>query len=374
MIYFDNASTTKPIEEVLDIYKKVNQECWYNSSSLHYEGVKAHNLYQKASKIILDLLKTTNKKVVFTSGATEANNMAIYGVCDNYHHQHKRIITTKVEHPSVLNCFQTLEASFDVQYLDILSDGMVDLQQLETLLTSETILVSIMWVNNIIGSVNNINKIIEIVKKYPRVKLHVDAVQGLGKIPLTFDVNQIDLLTVSSHKIHGLKGTGILLYNNNLNLTNFTEGSGQQGIKSGTIDLAGIVATTKALQIAFANITKNYQIVQTIKTFLLEQLMKIPNLTINGFGENYSPYILNFSYKGINSETILHFLEEEEICVSVSSACNQKLQKPERTVLALTKDEELAKSSIRLSFSAENSLDECNILIKKLVELKKRFK
>lgn len=365
MIYFDNVATTKPIKEVLDIYNKVNEECWYNASSSHRAGIKASNLFEKASKLVLKTIKATNKKVIFTSGATEANNMAIYGVCERYKNQNKRIITTKVEHPSVLNCFKDLENYFDVVYLDITSDGIIDLDELKQAINNDTIFISIMWVNNIIGAVNNITEIIKIIKQFPKIKFHIDAVQGIGKIPTNFEIDDVDLLTMSSHKIHGLKGCGMLIMNQKLNLTTFTEGSNQQIIKSGTIDLPSSVACAKALEIAVKKIDEEYFQVLEFKKFLYNELIKIPNIKINGKIENYSPYILNFSYLGVNSETFLHYLEENDIYVSISSACNAKLIKPERTVLALTKDESLAKSSIRISFSSDNTLDEVKILIKK---------
>ena len=370
MIYFDNAATTKPSKPVLDIYNRVSGECWHNASSEHKLGNVAKNLFTKAQQLVFKTLNATNKNVIFTSGATEANNIAIYGICNKYIGTSSKIITTKVEHPSVLNCFKDLESKgFKVVYLNILENGEIDYQQLINELDANTVLVSIMWVNNIIGSINNINKIIEIVRKYKKVKLHIDAVQGIGKIPLSFKVDDVDLLTLSSHKIHGLKGSGCLIYQNNINLDTFLHGSNQQLSKSGTIDLAGSVASAKALELAFKEIPSTYQHVLKIKEYLVNELSKLDYIHLNS-SLTGSPYILNFSYKDVYSETIMHYLEENEIYVSISSACNDKKRKPERTVLELTKNEDLALTSIRLSFSSDNTLDDA----KKFIDVIKKYR
>lgn len=371
MIYFDNAATTRPYKEIIDIYNKVNSECWYNASSKHYQGVVARNLFDKAVKLVQNTLEITNKKVVFTSSATEANNKAIYGICNKYKNQNKRIITSKYEHPSVLNCFRDLEKYFDVKYIDILSNGEIDYHQLEELLNSDTILVSIMYVNNIIGSINDIDKIIRIVRKYPRVKLHIDGVQGIGKIKLNFRIDDVDLLTASAHKNHGLKGTAILVYNNNLELELVEHGSGQQIIKSGTIDLAGAVACAKTFEIAKKELEANLDNSYQIKKYIYDELSTNPNIHLNSLMDNYSPHILNFSYLGVNSETLMHYFERNDIYVSISSACNEKLSRPEPVVLELTKNEKFALSSIRLSFSSDNTLDDAKKFIQVINQFKK---
>lgn len=371
MIYFDNAATTRPYKEIIDIYNKVNTECWYNASSKHRYGVIARNLFDKATNLIEKAFGITNKKVVFTSSATEANNKAIYGVCDKYKNQNKRIITTKYEHPSVLNCFRELENYFDVKYLDILPNGEIDYQQLEEYLNNDTVFVSIMYVNNIIGSINDINKVVSLVRRYPRIKLHIDGVQGVGKIKLTFNIDDVDLLTASAHKNHGLKGTAILVYNKNLDLELIEQGSEQQIIKSGTIDLAGAVACSKAFEIAFKNLDKDIKNSYEIKEYIYSELFKNPNIHLNSLMDNYSPHILNFSYIGVNSETLMHYLESKDIYVSISSACNEKLARPEPVVLELTKNEIYARSSIRLSFSSDNTISDGKKFIEAINNYKK---
>ena len=370
MIYFDNAATTKPSQTVLDIYNRTSNECWFNASSPHKLGTKSNNLYNKAKALVTKNLNTTNHNVIFTSGATEANNIAIYGICNKYLNQNARIITSKIEHPSVLNCFKDLEQKgFDVIYLDTLNDGTVDLKMLESSLNNNTVLVSIMWVNNIIGSINNINEIIKLVKPYKKAKLHIDAVQGIGKLPLSFNANEVDLITLSSHKIHGIKGAGALVYKENIILDEFLKGSNQQLSKSGTIDLAGCVACAKSVDEAFKNINNTVQYVTKIKNYLIDELNKLDYITINS-STNSSPYILNFSYNNLYSETLMHYFEEHDIYVSISSACNDKQRKPERTVLETTKSEALALTSIRLSFHNENTLEEA----KQFIEVLKKYR
>ncbi len=370
MIYFDNAATTKTSQIVLDIYNRTASECWFNASSPHMLGTKANNLYNKAKSLVTKNLNTTNHNVIFTSGATEANNIAIYGICNKYANQNARIITSKIEHPSVLNCFKDLEQKgFDVIYLNTLDDGTVDLNMLKDSLNNNTVLVSIMWVNNIIGSINNINEIIKLVKPYKKTKLHIDAVQGIGKLNISFNTNEVDLLTLSSHKIHGIKGVGALVYKENIILDEFLKGSNQQQAKSGTIDLPGCVACAKSVDEAFKNMNNTINHVKKIKNYLINELKTLEYITINS-GENSSPYILNFSYHNLYSETLMHYFEEHDIYVSISSACNDKQRKPERTVLEKTKDQNLALTSIRLSFHLDNTLDEA----KKFIEVLKQYR
>lgn len=370
MIYFDNAATTKPYKEIIDIYNKVNSECWYNASSQYRYGTVAHNLFDKAIKLVERTLNLTNKKVVFTSSATEANNKAIYGICNKYKNQNKRIITTKYEHPSVLNCFKDLENYFDVKYLDILENGEINYSQLESFLNNDTVFVSIMYVNNIIGSINDINRILKLVRRFPRVKLHVDGVQGVGKIKLGFNIDDVDLLTASAHKNHGLKGTALLVYNKNLDLELIEQGSKQQLIKSGTIDLAGAVSCAKTFEIAFGELDQNVNNSYLIKKYIYNELCKNSNVHLNSSLNGGSPHILNFSYPGVNSETLMHYFESNDIYVSISSACSEKLARPEPVVLELTKNELYAKSSIRLSFSSDNTIDDA----KKFIEVINKYK
>ncbi|MBQ8293064.1 MAG: cysteine desulfurase [Bacilli bacterium] len=371
MIYFDYTATSKPNEEVLALYQKINADYWSNPSSIYKAGVITNNLFQKCEKDILEVLNLQNKKIYFTSGATEANNLAIYGICNNYLNQDKNIITTKIEHPSVMSCFEDLEKKgFKVTYLSVDEKGIINLEELKQNINNNTILVSTMWVNNIVGTIEPIEEVIKIVKQYPRCKLHVDAVQGIGKIKPTFDFNNVDMFTLSSHKINGLKSSGALIINNKINLQGVLKGATQQeGIRPGTIDVALSAATTKALKLITASRDKHYIYVKELQKYFREQLKNIPNVLINS-SEDASPYILNISILNTESETFIHYLEKYEIYVAAGSACNSKIKKPEKTVYAMFHDERRAVTSLRISLSYVTTKEEIDEFIKRLKEFK----
>ena len=370
MIYFDATATTSPRSEVLDTYLKVNNKYWYNPSSAYLGGVEAANIFQDASEKIKQVLNLANHEVLFTSGATEANNLAIHGICNPYLGKGMRVITTKIEHPSVYEVFKRLETlGFDVVYLDIDANGIVDLEQLKSTLTKDTILVSIMWVNNIMGAIEPLEKIVKLVKENPRTLLMVDAVQGVGKLAFDKVFQDVDLITISAHKIEGLKGSGLLLYKKGINLTPHTIGATQQkGLRPGTIDLAGASALTKAVVLASAEQGEHYKKVSELSIYLKEKLKDIKDVLINS-PDNASPYILNISIKNWNSETVMHFLEKRGIYVSVGSACNAKIKKPDRVIYELTKDEARASATLRISLSHHNTKEEVDELIKSIKDL-----
>ena len=374
MIYFDSTATTKPRQEVLDTYLKVVQNYWENPSSIYLPSVKANALFEKSKEVILKALNLKNHEIIFTSNATEANNLAIQGIVNNYYGKGFRIITSKIEHPSVYNLYKELETKgFDVKYLDVDEKGIVDLKQLENLMNKDTLIVSIMYVNNIIGTIEPINEIIKIVKQYPRCKLHVDMVQALGKVNL-IDLNDIDLMTISSHKIEGIKGVACLIKKKNLNLTKVLIGSNQQeGIKPGTIDTAGAASMAKAVQLALNEQNESFKYVKALRDNLISELEKIDEIKINS-NDLCSPFIVSISYYGYKAETLLHYLEEKEIYVSVGSACAAQKETPERTILETTKDLKRATSSIRISLSHLNTIDDINKLIYYLKEFKRRRK
>ena len=374
MIYFDYTATTKPRSEVLEVYNKVNNEYWFNPSSFYKAGVINHNLFDDCATNICKYLKLNKKRVIFTSGATEANNLAIYGVCNNYLNQNKHIITTKIEHPSVMSCFQDLEKKgFNVTYLNVDESGIIDLEELKASITADTILISIMWVNNIVGAIEPIKEVIEIAKKYPRIKLHVDAVQGLGKIKPDFDFNDVDMFSFSSHKINGLKSSGALIINDNINLNPLTKGANQQkGTRPGTIDLSLALATTKAVRLITEELDQHYIYVKELHDYFLEKLQDIPNILINSPSNNHSPYILNISIMDSESETFIRYLEKYDIYVAAGSACNSKSKKPEKTILAMYKDEKRSLTSIRISLSYISTKKEIDEFIQYLRKFKEK--
>lgn len=378
MIYFDNAATTKPDKSVIDIYNKASEKYWYNPSSINSLGIMGSSIVNKMEDEILDALNLKSKKIIFTSGATEANNLAIYGICGNKGGVKGHIITTSIEHPSVFNCYTDLELlGYKVTCLEVDKYGQINLDELKNAICPETILISIIWVNNIIGSIMPIKEIINIVKDHKRIKLHVDAVQGFGKIVPDFDFNDIDLMTISLHKIHGLKGIGLLVYNDRINLKKITKGGHQQkNIRPGTVDVPGIVACRKAITNALSSLKENFDLVTKIYQYTLEELSKMNFLQLNtnpdlDYSNKYSPYIINISLVSMKGETFMHLLENKGIYVGTGSACNAKSKMLERTVLSITKDPVRTINSLRISFNNENTFEEAVEFIKIMKELGK---
>lgn len=350
MRYFDYSATTPIDKEVLDTYIKVENNYFANTTSLHSLGQKSNVLLEQASAEIKDLLGVKEHNIVYTSNATEANNLAIYGIAKKY--SHGKLITSKIEHPSVYEVFKNLETEgYEVVYLDVDEKGIIDSNQLRKEMNKNTILVSIMWVNNIVGAIQPIKEVIDIVRKYPKAKLHVDAVQGVAKINPDFGFGEIDLLTISGHKIYGPKGIGALIYHQNIDLSKRLYGSSAQfGVKPGTISLALIVSLCKALKKFIPLWKKHYQYVFGLNRRFRNQLTNNEKIVFNSSLEA-SPYIINISLPHVNGETLVHILEEKEIYVSTGSACSSKLKKPEKTVYHITKSELLATTTIRISLS-----------------------
>jgi len=371
VIYFDYAATTPVDSEILDAYNKIAIEYWGNTGSLHRFGLMSNEVLNQSYKEFQNALGLTNKKIIYTSGSTEANNLGIYGVVNSYLSQKKNIITSVVEHPAVLEVFKSLENSgVEVTYLNVDPKGRIDLNQLKSSINKDTVLVSILWVNNIIGTIEPIKEIIEIVKKYPRCALLVDAVQGLTKIKPDFDLNDVDMFTISTHKIYGTKGSGALVYKNDIELEKHLYGSKQQyGIKPGTVDLANAVATTKAVKKYNALLEEHYHDVKIKYDYLRQEISQNNNICINSPAIYNSPYILNISIPGIKGEVLVRSLESKDIMVSTGAACSSKDKRLEKTVFAVTNDEQRAMTSIRISLSHLNTMSEIQALIDVLNEI-----
>lgn len=366
-MYFDYTATTPIDLDVLETYNRVQKEYFGNTESLHKFGRMCDNLFNKAKREISEMLNV-DMEIIFTHNATEANNLGIFGVVNG---KKGKIITTKIEHPSVFEVFKQLEKDgYEVVYLDVLENGQIDLEMFKRQMDKSVLLVSIMWVNNIIGSIQPIDKVIEIMKEYPKAKLHVDAVQGMCKIKPNFRFQDVDLFTISAHKFYGPKGVGCLFYQKNMMLEKHIFGSNvQKGIKPGTIDLAGSVALCKAIKKYSQSVIERYNYVKAMFDYLYLELEKIAFVSVNS-PKNGSPYILNISIKGINGETLIHMFDQKEIYVSTGSACSSKLKKAEKTILAVTQDEERANSSIRISLSHLTTQDEVSCLLKAIKEIK----
>ncbi|UZW67256.1 cysteine desulfurase [Priestia flexa] len=377
MIYLDNSATTKPYDEVIQSFTKVATTYYGNPSSLHQFGVQAENLMTKSREQVGQLLHVSPKEIIFTSGGTEGNNMAIKGTAMKYRNRVRHIITTAIEHDSVHEPFKQLqELGFDVTYLPVSREGFVDPHDLKDAITAETILVSIMHVNNEIGTIQPIEEIGKILKEYPTVLYHVDHVQGIGKVPLSLRGAHIDLCTISGHKIHGLKGTGILYISQGVELSPLISGGAQELQKrSGTENVPGVVSFAKAMRLTMEHASKNSNKMKKMQSELKSQLEKHERIIMNTPAEGAAPHILNFTVKGIKGEVFVHALEEKGVFVSTTSACSSKRQKPSKTLLGMGKSYEEADQSIRISLSHFNDFNEItptvNAIFTVIEELKK---
>ncbi|MFZ2462889.1 MAG: cysteine desulfurase family protein [Caldibacillus thermoamylovorans] len=360
MIYFDNSATTKPKKEVLDTFYKVAVNYFGNPSSVHHLGLQAENLLSQARNQIATLLKTDEQEIIFTSGGTEGNNFIIKGVAEKYRNRGHHMITTMIEHPSVLNtCIQLENNGFDVTYLPVDETGRVRVEDVKRALRKDTILVSIMHVNNEIGSVQPIEKIGELLKNHPKTLFHVDHVQGVTKVPLDFHESNVDFASISSHKFHGLKGTGAIYIRKGLKLAPLLAGGGQErGFRSGTENLAGIVAMAKALRLGMLDYEAKIDTMMGVRDFLINELQLIEGVKMNTPKQNTSPHIINFSVQGFKAEVLVHELEQHGLYVSTTSACSSRTNEPSRTILAMGLGEERATTSIRISLSFDNTMEE----------------
>ena len=368
MIYLDNSATTSVDPEVLTAFTKVNQNFWGNPSSLHAFGARAEQLLIQAEKQTLSLLNAKQHKVIFTSGATESNNLAIRGVCHAYKNRGCHIITTPVEHASVYETAEDLEQEgFRVTFIDVKKSKTEILKQIEEAICEDTILISCMHVNNEMGMIFPIYEIGQLIKKYPKIKFHVDAVQSVGKIPVDMDKMNIDLLSLSAHKFHGLKGCGALVMNQYLKLVpEITGGHHMYGLRSGTINVAGAVALAKALRLAIEPLNANYNHVKSLYDYTVKELKAMDGVTVNDCYPELTPYIINFAVENIKGETLVHALEEHDVYISAKSACSSKSAQASRILLALGVSEEVALDSVRLSFANTSTLEEATQFINAL--------
>ncbi|MBC2110162.1 cysteine desulfurase [Listeria innocua] len=370
MIYFDNSATTKPNAAVLETYTKVASNYFANPSSLHRFGAKSKELLDTSRKQIATMLDVLPEEIIFTSGGTEGNNLAIKGLAYSYKKRGKHIITSSIEHPSVRLVMEELEENgFTVTYLKVDKNGVIQLDELKAALTDETILVSIMGVNNEVGSIQPLQEIGEMLASREHTFFHVDFVQGIGKIPLEIDKNAIDLLTFSGHKFHALRGTGALVKRKNVHLHPEIIGGGQEmGYRSGTENLAGGVALAKALRLTLENESKRAELIE-IRDYLLTEITQMPDMTVHTKKNVAAPHIVCFSAKGHRGEILVHALEKEDIYISTTSACSSKQKLASSTLKAMGVTDEEATGAVRVSLSYENRLSEAKIFIQKLQEI-----
>ena len=364
-MYFDYAATTPPNLEVLKTFDAVNRDFWANPHALHRLGIRAESMLEQSRKQVLSLLGAEREcRCIFTSCATEANNMALKSIVRQYGHRGSHIITSAVEHPSVLEVCRFLETEgCELTVLPVDSTGRIASETLEDALRADTALVSLMHVNNEIGSINDIEKLGNVVKAHSNAVFHVDAAQSVGKFALALDGGPVDMLTFSAHKFFGLKGAGALIMKKRLSLPPLLHGGGQEdGFRSGTADTARAAALAKALRLSLENHEAVYARLQSFKAALVTALTEIEGATLNGAFEHTSPFIINCSISGVRPETILHGLAEKDLYISTVSACSSKKTAESSVVLALTGSHERAQSSLRISLSGLTTQDEVDTL------------
>ena len=369
-IYLDHAATTRTDEEVLEAMKPYFLEKYGNAGSLHSFGREARDALEKSRKIAADFINARPNEIIFTSGGTESDNLAIMGVLWANQDKGKHIITSRIEHPAVLETCKYLEKrGWKVTWLDVDSDGLINPKDVEKAITKETILVSIMHVNNEIGTIQPIEEIGKICKKN-KVYFHTDAVQSYGKIKIDVKKMNIDLLSVSGHKIYGPKGVGFLFINQDVKIVPIQHGGGHEtGLRSGTENVAGIIGLAKATELAEKNMKKESEKLKKLQDKLINELLKISGTKLNGSRDKRIYNNINISFEGVEGEALLLRLDGKGICVSTGSACSSKSLEPSHVLTAIGLKPEKAHGSLRITMGKDNTEEEIDYVIKSLNEI-----
>lgn len=373
-VYLDNSATTKCYPEVVSLVSQVMLEDYGNPSSMHMKGVAAEKYLRYARETIAKNLKVNEKEILFTSGGTESDNLALIGAAMANCRAGKHLITTQIEHPAILQTMHFLEKQgFEVTYLSVDSNGVICLEELQEAMRDDTILVSIMHTNNEIGALQPIEEAGRLIKRMnSKTLFHVDAVQGYGKFRIFPKRMNIDLLSVSGHKIHGPKGIGFLYINERCKVTPINFGGGQQkGMRSGTENVPGIAGLGKAVELIYCNLEEERSKMYEVKERFTQGVLQLENVKINGLtGENSAPHVVSVSFGGIRSEVLLHALEDREIYVSAGSACaSNKAPKPSDTLRAIGLEKEYLDSTIRFSFSVFTTKEEIDYCLQALYDI-----
>ena len=372
-VYFDNSATTRCYDSVKDIVVKAMTEDFGNPSAMHLKGVEAEKYIKSSAESLARLLKVQEKEILFTSGGTESDNLALIGATFANKRSGNHIITTSVEHPAVSQPALFLqEQGFEVTYLPVDSRGVVKMDALKAVLREDTILVSVMYVNNEVGAVMPVEEIAALVhEKSPKALFHVDAIQAFGKYRIYPKKMGIDLLSVSGHKIHGPKGVGFLYINEKAKIQPQILGGGQQnGMRSGTDNVPGIAGLGTAAVEIYKNLEENVENMYRLKEYIAQGLEKIGDIRINGMDlREGAPQILSISVMGVRSEVLLHSLEERGIYVSAGSACSSHKRKPSATLAAMGMSKDQIESTVRLSFCEENTIEEADYFLQVMGEL-----
>ena len=360
--YFDNSATTRCYPEVAEIVVKTMTEDFGNPSAMHLKGVEAEKYVREAAQTLAKILKVNEKEIIFTSGGTESNNLALFGGADANKRSGNHIITTSVEHAAVGQPAERLEQmGYEVTIVPVDHRGVVQLEALEKALRPDTILVSTMYVNNEVGAVMPVEEIAKLVhEKSPKALYHVDAIQAFGKYRIYPKKAGIDMLSVSSHKIHGPKGVGFLYINEKARIQPQILGGGQQaGMRSGTDNVPGIAGLGVAAKMVYTDFDKKIEHMYQLKERLAEGFLKLPDVRLNGMEiREGAPQILSASFLGVRSEVLLHTLQEKGIYVSAGSACSSHKRKAAGTLSAMGMEAAQRESTLRFSFSEENTFEE----------------
>ena len=361
MIYFDNSATTKPYPEALATYTEVATRIWGNPSSLHNLGSQATRILEASRKQIAELIGKKAEEIYFTSGGTEGDNWILKGVAFEKAPYGKHIIVSDIEHPAIKESAAWLKTQgFEVDYAPVDARGFVKVDALADLLRPDTTLVSVMAVNNEIGSIQPIHDIAALLEDRPTVSFHVDAVQALAKVATeVYLPERVDFATFSSHKFHGLRGVGFVYIKEGKKITPLLTGGGQEKeMRSTTENVAGIAATAKALRLAMENQEAFASKTQQMKEVIRKELANYPDVTIFSGENHFAPHILTFGIKGVRGEVVVHAFEEFDIYISTTSACSSKAGKPAGTLIAMGVDKSIAQTAVRLSLDLENDMSQ----------------
>lgn len=353
MIYLDNAATTKPDDAVIQTFNQMNKEFYFNPNSPHRAGVKIAHLIDKARDNIKQYLNLDDKfDIIFTSGATESNNLALQGMAQTKKRFGSTILTSKMEHPSVLETMRALEEQgFNLKYIKTTSDGKLDIASLKALMNDDVILVTCMHVNNVMGQIQPIEEVSQILKDYPKVHFHVDGVQGYGKIPL--NINLVDSYSLSGHKFHGLKGSGILATNQLRTLKPILFGGGQEyGVRSGTVNAPINVSLAKAMR-QMDNQKETHIETLTDKGHQLREFIELYDGVLINSPKDAAPYILNVSFPGVKGEVLVNAFSKYDIYLSTTSACSSKKSSHNETLKAMGLSNRRIEGSIRISIASD---------------------
>ena len=369
MIYFDNSATTKPYPEALETYMQVASKILGNPSSLHRLGDQATRILDASRQQIADLIGKKSDEIFFTSGGTEGDNWIIKGVAFEKAQFGKHIIVSAVEHPAVKESALWLKSQgFEIDFAPVDEKGFVDVEALGSLIRPDTILISVMAVNNEIGSIQPIEAISELLADKPTISFHVDAVQALSKIPTEkYLTERVDFATFSGHKFHGVRGVGFVYIKSGKKITPLLTGGGQErDYRSTTENVAGIAATAKALRLSMEKLDIFTSKTGQMKAVIRQALLDYPDIFVFSDEEDFAPHILTFGIKGVRGEVIVHAFEDYDIFISTTSACSSKAGKPAGTLIAMGVDKDKAQSAVRLSLDLENDMSQVEQFLTKL--------